>query len=80
MAFLNTRGLAERWQCSTRKIEQQRMSGDGPAYVKIGSQVLYDEEVVRTYEAENTFGSTAASDSRATTSVTVDSSNTQMRI
>jgi hypothetical protein len=59
MPFLNTHGLAERWMCSTRKIEQQRQSGEGPAYVKIGHQVLYDEEVVLAYEAENTFCSTS---------------------
>lgn len=59
MTFLNTRGLADRWKCSTRKIEQLRQSGGGPPYVKIGSQVLYDEETVRNYETDNTFGSTA---------------------
>ena len=61
MTFLNTRGLAERWKCSTRKIEQQRMSGDGPEFVKIGSQVLYSEEAIREYEATKTFSSTAES-------------------
>jgi hypothetical protein len=62
MTFLNTSGLAERWMCSTRKIEQQRQSGDGPAYVKIGSQVLYNAEAIREFEVANTFGSTAESD------------------
>jgi hypothetical protein len=68
MPFINTLKLAERWQCSTRKIEQQRQSGDGPAYVKIGSQVLYDLNVVQAYEAENTFGSTAERDERSASS------------
>jgi hypothetical protein len=62
MQFLNTLGLADRWLCSTRKIEQQRQSGEGPVYVKIGGQVLYDVDVVRAYEAENTFCSTAERD------------------
>jgi hypothetical protein len=62
MPFLNTLGLADRWLCSTRKIEQRRQSGEGPAYVKIGSQVLYDMDVVRAYEVENTFCSTAEQD------------------
>ena len=62
MSFLNTLGLADRWLCSTRKIEQQRQTGEGPAYLKIGNQVLYDENVVRAYEAENTFCSTAEHD------------------
>ncbi len=62
MPFLNTHSLAERWMCSTRKIEQQRQSGEGPTYVKIGHQVLYDKEVVLAYEAENTFSSTAEHD------------------
>jgi hypothetical protein len=68
MPFFNTRKLAERWQCSTRKIEQQRQSGDGPAYVKIGNQVLYSEEAIRAYEAENTFSSTAERDERSASS------------
>lgn len=59
MEFLNTRGLADRWMCSTRKVEQQRQSGEGPAYVKIGSQVLYSKEAIHAFEAENTFYSTA---------------------
>jgi hypothetical protein len=58
MTFVNTRGLAERWKCSTRKIEQQRQFGDGPAYMKIGGQVLYSEESIRAYEVENTYYST----------------------
>ena len=68
MTFFNTLNLAERWQCSTRKIEQQRQSGDGPAYVKIGNQVLYSEEAIRAYEAENTFISTAGRDERSASS------------
>ena len=59
MPFLNTHGLAERWKCSTRKIEQQRQTGDGPAYIKIGSQVLYSEQTILEHEETNTFKSTA---------------------
>jgi hypothetical protein len=62
MQFLDTNGLAERWKCSKRKIEQQRQSGEGPAYIKIGQQVLYSEEIICAYEADNTFSSTAESD------------------
>lgn len=62
MVFITTPDLAERWRCSTRKIEQQRVSGTGPAYLKIGKQVLYDLSVIETYEAENTFHSTTEHD------------------
>lgn len=62
MIFITTPDLAERWHCSTRKIEQQRVSGTGPAYLKIGKQVLYDLSVIETYEAENTFHSTTEHD------------------
>ena len=62
MPFLNTLGLADRWMCSTRKIEQQRQTGVGPAYVKVGRQVLYAEQAILEYEAANTFISTAESD------------------
>jgi hypothetical protein len=62
MIFLNTLDLADRWKCSKRKIEQQRQTGDGPAYIKIGSQVLYSEDVIRSFEADSTFVSTAEHD------------------
>lgn len=58
MVFLTTRDLAERWQCSTRKVEQQRLSGTGPAYLKVGKQVLYDLSVIEEFEKKNTFRST----------------------
>jgi hypothetical protein len=63
MTFIDTRGLAERWKCSKRKIEQQRQFGEGPAFVKIGKQVLYSVDQVCAYEAENTFGSTSEHES-----------------
>lgn len=69
MVFITTRDLAERWQCSTRKIEQQRLSGTGPAYVKIGKQVLYDLSEIRSFETQNTFSSTAANDVCAATHI-----------
>jgi hypothetical protein len=65
MVFLNTLDLADRWKCSKRKIEQQRQSGEGPAYTKIGNQVLYSEEVICAYEVENTHNSTAEHDHRS---------------
>ena len=65
MVYMTTRDLAERWHCSTRKIEQQRMSGIGPAYLKIGKQVLYDISEIKAFEADNTFSSTTDHDVRA---------------
>jgi len=59
MVYLDTRGLAERWQCSPRKIEKLRQSGMGPTYVKLGAQVLYDVGVIEAYEAAHTIGSTS---------------------
>ena len=68
MIFLNTLDLADRWKCSKRKIEQLRQSGEGPVYTKIGNQVLYSEEVIRAYEVENTFSSTAENDMKSPSS------------
>ena len=62
MKYLDTSGLADRWLCSKRKIEQQRQSGEGPAYIKIGQQVLYSDQAILEHEAANTFRSTAEHD------------------
>ena len=52
MAKLTQEQLAERWHMSPRTLEQWRWLGKGPKFLKIGARVLYDEDEVDGYEAE----------------------------
>ncbi len=47
----NTAQLAEYLQISRRTLERWRLSGDGPAYLKLGSRVLYSSEQVERWLA-----------------------------
>jgi len=38
---LNQTDLAARWKMSPRTLERWRYDGDGPAYLKLGSRVVY---------------------------------------
>ena len=38
---LNQTDLAVRWKVSPRTLERWRYDGDGPAYLKLGSRVIY---------------------------------------
>lgn len=42
--------LAQRWFCSTYRLQRWRMDEKGPSYLKIGGKVLYRLEDVRLYE------------------------------
>ena len=48
--FLNRRQLAERWNCSSKKIDNDRISGRGCRHVKIGRLVRYRLSDVVKYE------------------------------
>ena len=43
--------LAERWSCAVGSLANQRHNGEGPAYVKVHSRVLYPVARVEEYEA-----------------------------
>lgn len=45
--------LAQRWHKTTRYLAQLRCNGKGPAYIKIGRQVLYRLEDVEAFEEKN---------------------------
>lgn len=52
--------LAERLGLSIRTIERWRVTGEGPAFVRIGLRKLaYREEVIEVWIANNTFTSRA---------------------
>jgi hypothetical protein len=42
--------LAQRWFCSTSRLQRWRMDEKGPSYLKIGGKVLYRLEDVRLYK------------------------------
>lgn len=43
--------LAQRWYCSTSRLQRWRAANTGPSYLKIGGKVLYRIEDIRAYEA-----------------------------
>ena len=49
--FLTEQMLAERWHCSTSRLQRWRAANTGPTYLKIGGKVLYRKEDVSAYEA-----------------------------
>lgn len=53
MAKLTQDQLAARWHISPRTLEQWRWLGKGPRFLKIGARVLYEEDVIEDFEADN---------------------------
>lgn len=54
--LLTEHELAELLGCSLSKLRRWRASGEGPAYVKIGSHVRYGREVVEAWLVSCTMG------------------------
>ena len=52
--------LAERWHCSTKKLQRMRVAGTGPKYIRVGRTLLYSEDEVEAEEARRTFQHSAA--------------------
>ena len=44
--------LSRRWKISHRTLERWRSLGKGPSYLKIGGRVVYRQEDIKQYEAE----------------------------
>ncbi len=51
--LLTTTDLAKRWSMTKESLENWRVKKIGPAYLKIGSKVLYKPEVIEAWEAKN---------------------------
>lgn len=64
MDLLTDKQLANRWQCSEKKLANDRVKGVGPRFIKLGdgknSPIRYPLESVEQFEAERTRTSTAA--------------------
>ena len=52
MSKITQEQLAVRWHLSPRTLEQWRWLGKGPKFLKIGARVLYREQDVDAWEAE----------------------------
>ncbi len=48
--LLTEQVLAQRWHCSTSRLQRWRAANTGPSYLKIGGKVLYRQEDIRTFE------------------------------
>jgi hypothetical protein len=48
--FLTPPDLAERWHCSVGWLANLRSAGRGPAWLRVGSKVLYSLDAVEAYE------------------------------
>ena len=57
--LLSPRQLAARWGLSEKTLERWRMLGTGPAFLKLGSRVLYSLAEIEAHERERTRQCTA---------------------
>jgi len=57
--LLNPRQLAARWGLSEKTLERWRMLGTGPAFLKLGSRVLYSLAEIEAHERQRTRRCTA---------------------
>ena len=57
--LLNEHALAARWAISVRTLQNQRVSGRGTAFVKIGRSVRYKLSDIRAFETLNIRASTS---------------------
>ena len=68
MALINPAALAEKLDSSPQTLANWRSSGKGPAFIKVGGRVMYDDADVdawlhaqrRTSTAQNSTGNNSA--------------------
>jgi predicted DNA-binding transcriptional regulator AlpA len=63
--LLSQQQVADRFVCSTRKLERHRVAGDGPPYVKLGALVRYPEDELDAWIKSRTRLSTSAPEKAA---------------
>jgi predicted DNA-binding transcriptional regulator AlpA len=64
--ILSPKQLAERIQRPERTIERWRLTGEGPAFIRLGRRIAYRVEDVERWLAGRTFASRAAELARRT--------------
>jgi predicted DNA-binding transcriptional regulator AlpA len=58
---LTPKELAQRWGCSERKLDRQRVDGDGPPFMRVGPRnILYPIAEVERWEQSRLCTSRAA--------------------
>jgi len=57
--LITPRALAARWGLSEKTLERWRMLGTGPAFLKLGSRVLYSLAEIEAHERQRTRRCTA---------------------
>ena len=57
--FLNQAELSERWRMSPRTLERWRWLGQGPKFLKISGNVLYDFSTIQSFEENQLRNSTS---------------------
>lgn len=57
--YLTERALAERWAIAAKTLRNWRVTGHGPAYIKIGGAVRYSLDAIEAYESAHARSSTA---------------------
>ena len=50
---LRPNDLAQRWGTTTKRLANDRSAGRGPAFLKVGSSVLYRLVDVEAFESQN---------------------------
>jgi hypothetical protein len=58
-ARLTEQELAQRWNMSPRSLQQWRLRGQGPKYLKLGSAIRYPLDWVEAFEAANARSNTS---------------------
>ena len=64
--LLSPRQLAARWGLSEKTLERWRMLGTGPAFLKLGSRVLYPIDAIEAHERRHSRRCTAGSETAGT--------------
>lgn len=59
MKLLTEKQLVEQLPISVQALRNWRLNGKGPAFIKLGRSVAYDEQVVKDWLAANTMLSTS---------------------
>lgn len=57
--YLTQKEAADLLRVSARTLERHRLTGTGPAYVKVGRKVVYRPADIEAWASRNTFRSTS---------------------
>ena len=57
--LLTPKELAEYWRVGVGTLQQWRLTGTGPFYIKIGGKVMYPRKAILEYEKARLFRGTA---------------------